>query len=283
MPDCPVLGDTPAHPYTVNLGPGNRDVEKQINAIPWTRRDDLDFPLKDVSHINLSGRDLRLAEIHFELKGLYGANFDDCNLDGSSLLETRFCNCSFRNASLCFCEMDAFPVNTRFLNDFTNADITGTWFGSGFAKQSLEQTRNYREKRLIGVRLFYGGLAGLSFRGAYLESCRLGRGQRAVEDCDFTGATLRRMSISPMFSKEQVYATRNYQNRDLSELLFVGSSNANQRSAAGDFATWDFSNCELAHFANCDLSNSECDDTFHSAEPSSTLSTTPFSGEVILP
>ncbi len=94
-----LLADTPGEPYTLRLGPGNEDLERQVNALPWLRRPEWHFEFKDASAIDFTGRDLRMAEIHFELKGLYGARFDNCNLDGSSLDETRFRKCSFRNAS----------------------------------------------------------------------------------------------------------------------------------------------------------------------------------------
>ena len=140
------LGDTPDAPYTVNLGQGNEDLEAQINAIPWTRHPDgSSYRVKDVSHIDFSGRDLRLAEIHLELNALCGANFENCRLDGSSLDETRFMSCSFRNASLRFCEMDVFSADPESYNDFTGADITGSWL-QGFPSKSLEQTRNFPDR-----------------------------------------------------------------------------------------------------------------------------------------
>ena len=251
-----VLADTPGEPYTVKLGVGNEDLEEQINAIPW-RHPRASRTVKDVSSIDFSGRELRCSRVHFRIHGLYGANFDNCNFDGSTFKETQFVNCSFRNTSLRFCEIDGFAFGPTQMNDFTNADITGSWLVA-FPAKFLIQTKNYQERRLVGVVFF--GLKNVSFREFYLDNVRfLG----ALDDCDFTDAVLRRMMIrSDKFSWQQVCATKNYQNKDLSELMFVGGSHARRGPAQQEFIGWDFSECTLAYFRNCNLTKARFDNAF---------------------
>ncbi len=253
-----VLADTPGEPYTLKLGVGNEDLEEQINAIPW-KDPRASRTVKDVSTIDFSGRELRCSQVHFRMHGLYGANFDNCNFDGSTFKETQFVNCSFRNASLRFCEIDGFSFGPTRMNDFTNADITGSWL-LAFPAKFLIQTKNYQERRLMGVVFFGGSLKDVSFREFYLESVRfLG----ALDDCDFTDAVLRRMMIrSDKFSWQQVRATKNYQNKDLSELMFVGGSHARRGPAQQEFIGWDFSECTLAYFRNCNLTNARFNNAF---------------------
>ncbi len=242
--------DTPAHLYTVDLGPGNEDLEKQINALPWMNAPAGVYPMKDASRIDFSGRDLRCATIHLELKGLYGARFDDCRLEGSSLLETEFIKCSFRNARLRFCEMDTFSHRSDSLNDFTNADIGGSYF-FGLPAESLKQTSNYQEKKLAGIKL-PGGFKDVSFASFQLDRVHLPFWSGHLDGCDFTNASLNQMAITASLSKEQLYTTANYQGEDLSTLLF----------AANSLAGWDLSRCHLAYFERCDLTNVEFTDAW---------------------
>ncbi len=61
------------------------------------------------------------------------------------------------------------------MNDFTNADIEGSYI-IGASGEMLQQTRNYREGRLFGIRMLRGDMRGLSFRGITLEACNLSDG-----------------------------------------------------------------------------------------------------------
>lgn len=248
-----VLGDTPAHPYTVKLGLENEDLERQIDAIPWTRLEGEDEPVKDVSQVNFFGRDLRCSEVHFLYKGLYHANFDNCTLDGSTFLETRFVGCTFRNANLRFCELDTFSHTLRFRNDFTGADITGSWFW-GFPENSLKQTASYRKRSLIGV-AFRGALCNVSFRDFQLCNVDFPSEPGTLEGCDFTGATLRQLIVSNL-SSEQLYSTANYINKDLSGILLLGLGDESCREK------WDFSDCNLSYFIRCDLRSACFDNAF---------------------
>ncbi len=254
-----LFADIPGQPYTVWL-PGNEDLEEQINAIPWTKRPGFPRFVKDVSTMDFFGRNLRHARIHFQLNGLYGANFDNCNLDGSTFRETQFANCSFRNASLRFCEIDGFAYGPTQMNDFTNADITGSYLPS-FPAKFLIQTKNYQQRRLVGVR-FRGSLRNVSFRDFCLDNVSFPGSAGVLDGCDFTDAVLRRMMIGRSFSEQQLRATKNHQNKDLSELLFVGTSRARHRVAEGEFAGWDFSECTLAYFMNCNLTDARFDNAF---------------------
>lgn len=254
-----VLADTPGEPYTLKLGVGNEDLEEQINAIPW-RDPRASRTVKDVSSIDFSGRELRCSRVHFRMHGLYGANFDNCNFDGSTFKETQFVNCSFRNTSLRFCEIDGFSFGPTRMNDFTNADITGSSLFA-FPAKFLIQTKNYQDKRLVGIR-FRGSLRDVSFREFYLDNVSFPRSAKALDGCDFTDAVLRRMMIGRSFSEQQLRATKNYQNKDLSELLFVGTSRPKYRVAEGEFAGWDFSECILAYFMNCNLTDARFDNAY---------------------
>ncbi len=251
------LADTPGEPYTVKLGPGNEDLEEQINAIPWTRLPGVKtIRAKDVSQVDFSGRDLRMAVVHFRLDALQGACFDDCCLDGSTFRETELINCSFRNASLRHCELErAFSRFTSWANDFSNADITGSYY-AGFSGQELRQTKNFQARTLAKLELC-GDFSGLSFRTFVLENVRYWRSSCTLTDCDFTDARLVRTIVSGALSPEQIYATRNYQERDLTEILFCQVGSGDDARAA-----WDFSKCNLAYFLHCDLRNADFNDAF---------------------
>lgn len=241
LPAKVIQADTPAHLYTVRLGLGNEDLERQINALPWIKVTECDYPVKDASRIDFSRRDLRCATIHFELKGLYGARFDGSRLDGSTLLETKLTKCSFRGASLRFCEMDGFSNMPGGLNDFTNADVEGSYLFN-LPGESLRQTKNYREKKLAGIQLL-GGLENVSFRDFSFDGILLPFQSGRLSECEFANASLNRMAIRASLSREQFYATANYRRKDLSTLLF----------SAMRLAGWDFSGCDLAYFERCDL------------------------------
>ncbi|MFO7905394.1 MAG: pentapeptide repeat-containing protein [Pirellulaceae bacterium] len=248
------FGDTPSHAYTVELGPGNEDLEKEAHAIPWTYHPEFrSIQMKDASHVDFSGRDLRCAQVHFELNALYGANFDNCQLDGSTFKETQLVKCSFQGASVRYCEMDIFSDNPELLNDFTGADITGSWLHA-LPAVSLEQTKNYQRKRLVGTEI-RSVLAKTSFRDFDLWNVNF---VLPIEGCDFSGARMHRMIIRDVFSKEQLYSTANYRDRDLSDLLFWGP----RRRGEGGFTGWDFSDCHLAYFVGCDLTDARFDDSY---------------------
>ena len=246
------LGDFPGEPYTLKLGPGNEDLEAQINAIPWTRHPGKTDLVKDASDVDLSGRDLRLAEIHFRLNWLCGANFDNCILDGSTFRETRLANCSFRNASLRYCEMGLLSREPALLNDFTNADITGSWFWP-LPEQSLRQTKNYQERTLVGTAL-RGGLSGVDFSRFLLDGVTL---LEPLDGCDFTGATMQRMVIYDVFSPKQFCSTASYNSRDLSTLLLAGFPGRH-----ASFRGWDFTGCRLSYFQRCDLTDAVFEDAW---------------------
>lgn len=245
------------HPYRLRLGPGNEDLERQIEVIPWTRYN-VHVRMKDVSAIDFSGRDLRLAEINLEGNGLYRANFDDCRLDGSSLIETYFLNCSFRNANLRFSEMDSFSINPSSYGDFTGADITGSSL-RGLPAASLEQTKNFQEKRLSSIHMLTN-LSGRSLRGFDLYNVYF---FFPVDGCDFTDARMQRVMISDRFSKDQLYSTATYKSKDLSTLLFQGGfARPGPPAERGNFVGWDFSGCDLGYFLRCDLTSATFVDSF---------------------
>lgn len=56
LPAKVIQADTPAHLYTVRLGLGNEDLERQINALPWIKVTECDYPVKDASRIDFSAR-----------------------------------------------------------------------------------------------------------------------------------------------------------------------------------------------------------------------------------
>lgn len=250
---CVAAGDTPGDPYAVDLGPGNEDLEEKIHFIPWTRLAGFHTQVKDASQVDFAGRDLRLAVIRFELKGLYGARFDNCKLDGSDLTETTLVNCSFRNASLQFCQIELVGQDTELLSDFTGADITGAWI-HGLAGESLTQTQDYRSKKLVSNEFRGGGLSGVSFRGFQLHNVMF---TGPLFGCNFSEATLDRMIIRNNLSKEQLFSTTNYRHKDLSTLLIAGYHDSNHNCVG-----WDFSECRLAYFKNCDLKDASFDNAY---------------------
>jgi len=174
--------DTPYHPITIELGPGNDDVAlalKEYVAIP---RHDGATPSVPRQPPDLSGRDLRRAEIHLELGELRGVNLDRANLTGADIDETHFVNCSFRNAilrSLRSCG------DIGQSCDVTDADISGS--NLHLTGAQLCSTKNYKRRDLSGIHLcgdFRGiSFAGFNLRGTSFHLCDL-------EGCDFRDADI---------------------------------------------------------------------------------------------
>jgi len=105
--------------------------------------------------------------------------------------------------------------------------------------------RNFQERRLIGT-VLYTTMTGQSFKGFELENVTfLG----PLEGSDFSGARMHRMKIYDFFGMEQMYSTTNYRQRDLSTLLFSGLAGFGK----GNFTKWDFADCDVAYFLDCDL------------------------------
>ena len=249
------LADTPDHPATIDLGPGNDDVARALKEyvqVPRRYGMKLDPTRRPP---DLSGRDLRRATIHLELLYLKNVKFDNADLGGADIDETGFVDCSFRNAMLR--HLRSWGDIGRSC-DLTDADISGSDIHLTGAQ--LRSTRNYKRRDLSGIGL--GGdfrnitFAGFNLRGTTFSLCDL-------DGCDFTDADITEASFAcsrpPMdgvksqyhpFTKEQLYSTRSYRERNLRGVGFAGC----------DLRGVDFSRQTLGRFHNCDLTDANFTD-----------------------
>jgi uncharacterized protein YjbI with pentapeptide repeats len=201
---------------------------------------------------DLSGRDLRRAEIHLELGELRGVNLGRANLTGADIDETSFVNCSFRNAILrCLCSCGEIGQSC----DVTDADISGS--DLHLTGTQLCSTKNYKRRDLSGIHLcgdFRGiSFAGFNLRGTSFHLCDL-------DGCDFKDADITQACFNcarePVegivsryhpFTKEQLYSTRSYRERHLDRVGFIGC----------DLRGVDFSRRTLGIFSRCDLTDAD--------------------------
>jgi uncharacterized protein YjbI with pentapeptide repeats len=248
--------DYPSYPWTLELGPGNRDAEVQLekhlkinsayprdanqpeNAEKWKQGPDL------------SGRDFRRAEIHmgYSTVPLFHVKFDRSDFTAADIEETAFKNCVFRGAIL----RNIYSWGEIQSDcDLTDADITGSHLL--ITREQLRSTKNYKEKNLSGT-ILEGDFSSVSFAGFNLagtvfKSCDL-------SGCDFTGADISHAAIGLQteaehpnskraFTKEQLYSTKSYKERNLDQVIF---SNCDFRGA-------DLSGQSLGHFVACDLTD----------------------------
>jgi uncharacterized protein YjbI with pentapeptide repeats len=253
----PLCADHPSHKLKIDLGTGNEEATKSLNEEAQAKLSQgwSVFAGEGIKQkIDLSGRDLRGAVIHLELEAIHDAVFDGANFTNADLSETRFKNCSFRGAILRNVELD---VDDDC--DLTDANITGSRIY--FNANQLISTKNYKEKDLSYAN-FGGDVSGVSFagfdlRGAFFFSQNL-------EGCDFTNAKIEgavfgnsrdpssRSAIGKYpskiaLSKEQLYSTKSYQEKNLDRVHFTGC----------DLQDFDFSGQCLGRFVACDLDGAD--------------------------
>ncbi len=242
-----VSADHPSHPITADLGPGNEDFENAL--LDFDGFSDFENSVARVQGFDLSGRDLRMAQLHLYEFELRDVRFDRANLTGADLEETSFRNCSFRSALL----RKVCLAGSAYLGphcDLTGADISGSWIW--MTKEQLLSTRNYQGKDLSRT-VLEGDFHGVSFaksnlRGARFVGCNL-------QGCDFSDADISRCRIR--LSKQQLCSTKNYKRHNLDGIHFLGC----------DFRGADLSDQNLGYLDRCDLTGADLTNASLSSAP----------------
>jgi uncharacterized protein YjbI with pentapeptide repeats len=126
--------------------------------------------------------------------------------------------------------------------DLTDATVVGAWFmyttWTGFTKEQLYSTASYKNHDLSGIILGGNNLTGWNLAGQNLTNAAL---SSTLTNADLTDAVVVGASFwdttSRGFTKEQLYSTASYQNRDLARIDLRGN----------DLTGWDFAGQNLTN------------------------------------
>lgn len=193
---------------------------------------------------------------NYDGQDVSGQSFTEGSYVGSSwknatAINTKFTRSDCSNAS--FIEANLTNANFQSSNltnaDFTNAIITGTFFASvkNFTKEQLYSTQSYKDRNLSRTALISIDLSGCDFSYYNLQNTILQSSN--LSDVNFTNAIISGTSFTGVknFTKEQLYSTQNYKDKDLSNVVLM----------ANNLGGWDFSGQNLtgAMFASSNLSD----------------------------
>lgn len=166
------------------------------------------------------------ATLSYTEKDLQGIGLWYNNLTGWDLSDQDLTNASLSFATL----TDA---------NLTGALVAGAEFDEttlrGFTKEQLYSTLSYQEKNLAGIGLQYNDLTEWNFSGQNLRNASLGASTLADADLSeaiVTGADFR---LADGFTKEQLYSTVSYQEKDLAGISLQSN----------DLTNWDLSEQRL--------------------------------------
>ena len=211
-------------------------------------------PDMDLSRRHRNSRNLRYADFLGGLQlssslfydsWIENARFTQANLAGAS-----FIFATLTNVDLSQTNLSGAVLNTAMLTnaDLSDAVVNGASFvdttARGFTKEQLYSTASYQQRNLQRIRLGGNDLGGWDFTGQDLT-------RAVLDESNLTGADLTDAMVggasfhdttSLGFSKEQLYATASYQERNLQR---IGLDHNDLRG--WDFAGQDLTNADLAH------------------------------------
>lgn len=220
------------------LGPAARDLELKDGA---------DLSGLDLRGMTLYGDGHYYSNVHFDRANLSGAD-----LVGGDILQTKFENCSFREAIMR--RVTAKWAGSPAGCDFSDADISGSRIR--LDARQLRSTWSYKNKDLAYTSVWMTGsqpgfdFAHFNLRGTRFVDWHLGKGPLFV-DADFTDADIREAFIR--LTAKQLRSTKNYRAADLGNATLVG-----------DFAGVSFYGFNLrgttfmcSNLADCNFADSE--------------------------
>ena len=188
--------------------------------------------LEPVPGAQLQNRNLSFADLSG--RTLERVDFSGSNLSNASLAEANLVGTSYDGANL----LDA---------DFMQAIITEARFDNTDLSQSqLYSTASYRNRNLRGVTL--NNVSGADFSAFDLAGAQF---WGDVSNVDFTDAIIKGALLPFDTTREQLYSTASYQQRDLAEIglgMRMDSLNLSQQDLRASF----FSS---SNFVNVDLSD----------------------------
>ncbi len=224
------------------------------------------FANQDFSYQDLTAKE-------FYDQDLTGANFEGATLNLSSIYRVNLTNANFTKADLTGVHFE----NVNFTNvDFTDAIINDTLFAevTNFTKEQLYTTASYKNKDLSGF-AFLGNMTGWDLSNQDLTNSFLPSSN--LTNVNFTNALIKGASLFNLlgtFTKEQLYSTASYKNKDLNDInigvnYLTGWNFANQNLKGSIFAysiltNANFSGANLtgASFEYYDPFNVDIDDAF---------------------
>ena len=149
------------------------------------------------------------------------SNFASANLTNASFIDATLSGANFTNANLNYVSfVDALLDGANF----TNSIITNTNMGKvvvrGFTKEQLYSTASYKNRDLTGIILANNNLKDWNFSGQNLSGTRFNLAD--LTGVDFTNSIITSAYIgySDNFTKEQLYSTASYKNKDLTGVQF---------------------------------------------------------------
>lgn len=204
----------------------------------------------------------------FSGQDLSGESFNSQSLVGAKFVESVLNNATFKNANLesaDFTRANMSGTNLTWATlsgtNFTDANIQNANFGSAseLTSTQLYSTASYKNRNLTGVQISTSDLSGWDFSNQNLTNAVLLGSNLA--NANFTNAVITGASFyrttSRGFTKEQLYSTLSYKNKDLS-----GINLASTVLTPNDLSGWDFSGQNLtnANFSNSILTNANFTD-----------------------
>ena len=200
----------------------------------------------------------------FSNKSLNNSSWIGATAIGTDYSSSKLTSANFTNANL---------TEARFFDatltsaDFTNAIVKGTCF-SGLTKEQLYSTSSYKNKDLSGIGFSMADdLSGWNFTGQNLTNSYLSNiyltgadfsnalinngnfcASSGLSSVNFTNAIISGSNFTvTTFTKEQLYSTKSYKDKDLSGCRFDGN----------DMTNWDFSgqNLTKSSFSNSTLTS----------------------------
>ena len=173
-------------------------------------------------------------------------DFSRQNLQNSNFLRTNLSHAVFHGSDL---SESNFQYADFHGADLSDAIIRGAILAeTNFSKEQLYATASYQNKDLRGVIFYKNNLTDWSFSGQDLTDTYLG--YATLSGADFTDSTLKgaRLNYATYygFTKEQLYSTKSYKNKDMSGINF----------SFNNLNGWDFSGQNLigANFRGANVS-----------------------------
>jgi uncharacterized protein YjbI with pentapeptide repeats len=197
----------------ITLGPGVHLSNRQLE---YARLSDIDLTGANFQYSDLTGADFQYSDL--TKASLWDSNLTDANLSAATVTQAIF-----------------FRV-------------------TGFTKEQLYSTVSYRQKKLLGIRLEFSDFSGWDFTGQDLTGASFSSSNltganltgATVTGADFAGTTsLNRMTGTVHgFTKEQLYSTASYQQKNLRGINLGGGRHPFDEG--NDLTGWDFNGQDLA-------------------------------------
>ena len=210
---------------------------------------------------NYDGQDV--SGMDFSLKSLKSSSWSESTAVGTNFNSSNLTDANFTNANL----TNAIFHGASLANaNFTDAIIAGADFSltaGKFTKEMLYSTKSYKDKNLSGINLEYLALDKVDFSGQNLTNANIGFAFD-LSSLNFTDAIINGATIGSntpgVLTKEQLYSTKSYKDKNLSGVVFANTQINN------DMRAWNFSGQDLTNAGfisvyqsstNIDLTNAD--------------------------